>query len=104
MVAPGGETCESVGLENQCGIQVVGRLRSFARLSRTPPQISVPEPKRLERIEPDFESVLRSDAQGFVWDDNTFVPFCVKSKRTSQSLATAWSAIFAGAKSQRLAA
>jgi hypothetical protein len=101
MVAPGGETCESVGLSNQCGVQVVGRLRSFAPLSRTRPQISVPEPKRLEHI---VESVLRSDAQGFVWDGKTFVPFCVKSKRTSQSLATAWSATFAGAKSQRLAA
>ena len=67
-------------------------------------EIFVRERKRLEPIEPDFESVLRRGAQGFVWDGKTFVPFCVKSKRTSQSLATAWSATFAGAKSQRLAA
>lgn len=67
-------------------------------------EISAREPKRLEPIEPDFESVLRRDAQGFVWDGKTFVSFCVKSNRTSQSLATAWSATFAGAKSQRLAA
>jgi hypothetical protein len=93
-----------VGLENDCGVQVVGAVEVLRSAQQDTSTDLRTGPERLERIEPDFESVLRSDAQGFVWDGKTFVPFCAKSKRTSQSLATAWSATFAGAKSQRLAA
>jgi len=46
----------------------------------------------------------RGKSQGLVCEGRTFVSVCVKSKRTSHSLGTRWSATFAGAKSQCLAA
>lgn len=99
MRGPGTREWRSWAVEALCSAQDDSLLAGFPCS-----EIAVLEPKRFEAIVSDFRSVLGRNPQGLVWDGKTFVSFCVKSNRTSQSLATACSATFAGAKSQRLAA